>query len=71
MALVTTKSVSFNVENPEDEQSLTWSNSKPSFSGYVKELIKQDRKKNNPVKSNGAITVQATGKTYKPPLLNK
>lgn len=69
MALTTTKSVCFNMNNPEEKDLLIGSERYESFSGYVKELMKQDQKKNNPAKLGTPL--QSTGKSYKPPLMNK
>jgi len=46
MSLIKTKSVSFNVENLEQNELLEWAliQRKMGFSEYVKELIKRDMK---------------------------
>lgn len=48
MATMKNKQVSFNVENEEEQKLLNYALSKNNFSGYVKELIKQDMKKKKP-----------------------
>jgi len=43
MALVRNKTVSFNMEVPEERDLLIWCEARNNFSGYIKELALRDK----------------------------
>lgn len=45
MATMKSKSISYNIDLPEEKDLFVWSNAQKNFSGYVKELIAADKKK--------------------------
>lgn len=62
MALIKTKSVSFNVENIEQKELLEWASMqrKMGFSEYVKDLIARDMRVRKVTTSHVTTTTQKT-----------